>query len=167
MPEGAPHRSQTAAARLSSAGVRSVAVFEGAKGGIVLAAGLGLLSLVHRDAEAVAASVIRHLHLNPAHHYPEIFIRAASRVEGRLGLLAAGAFAYATLRLVEAYGLWHERPWAEWLAIVSAGLYLPVEVYELSRHFSAIGMTVTLGNVALVAGLLHLRLKAIREAKAR
>lgn len=164
MPTHDTHRREDAARRLSAAGVRSVAIFEGAKGLIVLVAGLGLLSLIHRDVQAVAESVVRHLHLNPAHHYPEIFIHAASRMDGRMGFLAAGAFAYATFRLVEAYGLWHERPWAEWLAIVSAGLYLPVEGYELWRHLSVIGALVTVGNAGLVAGLLHVRLSAIRRA---
>ncbi|MEO5762904.1 MAG: DUF2127 domain-containing protein [Vicinamibacteria bacterium] len=64
-------------AQLSSAGVRSVAVFEAAKGLIVLAAGFGLLSLLHRDVQAVAESIVRHLHPGPAGHYSEIFIRAA------------------------------------------------------------------------------------------
>jgi len=27
----------------------------------------------------------------------------------------------------------HERAWAEWFAIISAGLYLPVEIYEFLR----------------------------------
>lgn len=161
MPGQDSRRPESRTVPAGAPGVRSVAIFEGAKGLIVLVAGFGLLSLIHRDAELVAESVIRHLHLNPAHHYPEIFIHAASRMDGRLGLLAGGAFAYAIFRLVEAYGLWHERPWAEWLAIVSAGLYLPVEGYELWRHLSVIGALVTVGNAALVAGLLHLRLSAI------
>jgi uncharacterized membrane protein (DUF2068 family) len=164
MPARDPQRREGPALRIGAAGVRSVAIFEGAKGLIVLIAGFGLLSMLHRDIQEVAESLIRHLHLNPAHHYPEIFIRAAARMDGRLGLLAAGAFAYATFRLVEAFGLWHERPWAEWLAIVSAGLYLPVEIYELSRHLSVIGALVTVGNAGLVAGLLHVRLSAIRRA---
>lgn len=163
MPADHPRRPENGTVRLGEVGVRSVAIFEGAKGLIVLAAGFGLLSLLHRDIDAVAESVIRHLHLNPAHRYPGIFIHAATRMDGRLGLLAAGAFSYALFRLVEAYGLWHERPWAEWLAIVSAGLYLPVEVYELWRHLSVVGALVTAGNVGLVAGLLYIRLSAIRR----
>ena len=105
---------------------------------------------------------VRRRHLNPAHHYPEIFIRAAGRLEdSRLVWLASGAFAYAAFRLVEAFGLWHERPWAEWLAIVSAGLYLPVEVFELWKHASILGALLLIGNAALVLGLLHIRLKAL------
>ena len=74
--------------------------------------------------------------------------------------LASGAFAYAAFRLVEAFGLWHERPWAEWLAIVSAGLYLPVEIFELWKHLSILGALLLMGNAALVLGLLYIRLKA-------
>jgi uncharacterized membrane protein (DUF2068 family) len=73
-----------------------------------------------------------HLHLNPARHYPRVFIEAAGRLtDARLWLLAAGGFAYSLLRFAEAYGLWRERAWAEWIGIVSGGVYLPVEVYEL------------------------------------
>lgn len=160
MPEKpTPEASAARNARLGAAGVRSVALFEGGKGVVVLVAGFGLLSLIHRDVLAAAQSIIRHLHLNPAHHYPEIFIAAAARVsDGRLALLAAGAFVYATFRLVEAYGLWRQRAWAEWVAIVSAAVYLPVEFYELWRDFSTIGLLVTLGNIGLVAGLLRVRL---------
>lgn len=108
--------------------------------------------------------MIQHLHLNPANHYPEIFIRAAGRLQdSRLVLLASGAFVYAAFRIVEAYGLWHERPWAEWLAIVSAGLYLPIEIFEVWKRLSVVAALITIGNAALVVFLLHVRLKALRR----
>jgi uncharacterized membrane protein (DUF2068 family) len=142
-----------------STGVRAVSLFEAAKGTIVIAAGLGLLSLLHRDAQHTAETVVRHLHLNPARHYPRVFIEAAGRMtNSRLWLLAAGAFAYSTLRLVEAYGLWHLRPWAEWLAIASGGLYLPVEIYELLRHATVVKAAILVGNAVIVAYLIHVRL---------
>ena len=107
-------------------------MFEAAKGALVLAAGFGLLSLLHRDLQALAERLVQHSHLNPAHHYPQIFIQAASRMnDARLVALAGLAFLYSTLRFVEAYGLWRMRPWAEWLAIVAGSAYLPVEVYEI------------------------------------
>lgn len=89
------------------AGIRAVAVFEAAKGTVVIAAGLGLLSLLHRDAQHAAETIVRHLHLNPARHYPRVFIEAAARTtDSRLWLLAGGAFAYSAVRFIEAYGLW-------------------------------------------------------------
>jgi uncharacterized membrane protein (DUF2068 family) len=143
---------------LGAAGVRTIALFEMAKGLLVLLAGLGLLALIHRDAQHAAEAFVRHLHLDPASRYPEIFIRAAGRLtDRRLLLLAGGAFAYAVLRLAEAYGLWHLRPWAEWIAIVSSGLYLPVEVYELWHRPTRMRAFVLLTNALIVAGLLHRR----------
>lgn len=142
----------------TAAGVRAVALFEAAKGALVIAAGLGLLALLHRDAQDTAESIVRHLHLNPARHYPRIFIEAAGRLtDHRLHLLAAGAFVYAAVRLAEAYGLWHMRPWAEWLAILSTGLYLPVEAYEVMRRLTWTRSTIFVLNALVLALLVYVR----------
>jgi uncharacterized membrane protein (DUF2068 family) len=147
--------------RLARAGVRAVAAFEAAKGLLILVAGFGLFGLFHRDAQHGAEMVVRHLHLNPARHISRVFIKAASRLTNtRLLLLAGGALAYAALRFVEAYGLWRERPWAEWLAIVAAGLYLPVEVFEAVRHRTLLSAVLLLTNALIVFGLLYVRLSA-------
>lgn len=133
-------------------GVRLVGAIEAAKGAVVLLAGLGVLSLIHRDIQAFAERVVRFGHLNPASRYPKIFIDAASRVtDGRLWALAAAAVVYSIVRLVEAYGLWHERLWAEWFALVASGMYLPIEIYELFRHPSWIKAVIFCTNVAIVA----------------
>jgi uncharacterized membrane protein (DUF2068 family) len=140
------------------AGLRTVAAFEAAKGLVVVAAGLGLLSLIHHDVQRAAETLVRHLHLNPAQHYPRIFIDAAGRTtDTRLWLLASGAFAYATVRGVEAYGLWHARPWAEWFAIVSGALYLPIEIYELAHHATLVKMAVLAVNAGIVGYVYQVR----------
>jgi hypothetical protein len=72
-------------------GIRLVALFEGAKGALILLAGFGLLALVHRDLQDVADELVRRFHLNPARHYLRIFIEAAGKTtDTRLWLLAAG-----------------------------------------------------------------------------
>jgi len=64
----------------------------------VILAGCGLLALVHHDAQAFAERLVLHLHLNPARHYPRIFIEAAAHLtDSRLRLLAGGAFGYSEL----------------------------------------------------------------------
>jgi uncharacterized membrane protein (DUF2068 family) len=125
VPEGAAaparHRHAT--------GLRLVAVFEAAKGILVLLGGSGLLLLVNRDAQAIAERLIEHLHLNPASRYPRIFVHIASQAtNARLRWLALGALVYSILRLSEAVGLWSGRRWAEWLGVVSGLLYVPFEV---------------------------------------
>ena len=136
----------------STYGVRFIAIVEAAKAVVVLLAGFGLLTLIHRDVEAAAAHVIRRLHLNAANHYPRIFLDAASRVtDTHLWIMAGLAMFYALARLVEAYGLWFDRRWAEWFALISGAIYLPVEVYELCHHANAIKAAALVINLIIVS----------------
>ena len=142
-------------------------MFEALKGALVFSAGFGLLSLVHRDLQAMAERLVRHSHLNPAHHYPRIFIQAASHTnDARLRHLAALAFLYAAVRFVEAYGLWRMRVWAEWFAIISGSVYLPVEIYEIFRRATWIRGLILLTNLLIVAYLLEVRFLSHRRARA-
>jgi uncharacterized membrane protein (DUF2068 family) len=141
-----------------AAGVRAIAFFEAVKGALVLVAGFGLLALVHRDLEEIAERLVRHSHLNPASHYPRVFIEAAANTsDSRLRSLAGLAFVYSTVRFVEAYGLWKMRAWAEWFAIISGFIYLPVEAYELIEKPTLIRAGVLVGNSLIVAYLLYVR----------
>jgi len=145
-------------------GVRSIAAFEASKGVLVLLVGFGLLHLVHRDLQTFAEKLVRLGHLNPARHYPRVFIDAASRTsDARLKALAGLAFLYSLARFVEAYGLWRMRRWAQWFAIISGGIYIPLEVFEIAAHLSALRVLALLVNVAIVAYLLYVRLTASRE----
>lgn len=140
----------------SSHGVRIVAAFEGAKGALVLLAGFGLLSIVHQSAQQVAEAIVRHFHLNPASRYPRVFIDVAGNIsDSQLWLMAGFALAYASIRLIEAYGLWRERRWAEWFAVLSGGIYVPVEVYELLSGISWIKISTLALNLCIVAYMSH------------
>ena len=132
-------------------GVRAVAVVEGVKAAIVLLAGFGLLSLIHRDVQDVAEKIIRHTHLNPASKYPRIFIDAADKVtDAQLWMFAGFAALYALIRSIEAYGLWNERRWAEWFALISSAIYLPVEIYELYHRFGWVKFSIFITNTIVV-----------------
>ena len=146
--------------------IRTVALFEGFKGVIVLLAASGLLALVHQDLHAFAARFIEHMHLNPASKYPTIFLDAVDRAQDTgLKWLALGAAAYATLRLIEAYGLFHERAWAELLAAVSGGIYVPIEIYRLIERPSWFGFAIFAINVAIVAVMVRALLQRRRQAQ--
>lgn len=150
----------------SSKALRLVAAFEGFKGVVVLIAATGLLTLVHQDVHRLAALLIEHAHLNPASRYPKIFIDAAAQVnDPRLWRLAAGAAAYAALRLVEAYGLYRERAWAEVLAALSGAVYIPFELMELYHHATGLGALLLALNVAVVAIMVHSLNKSRKEIR--
>jgi uncharacterized membrane protein (DUF2068 family) len=134
--------------------LRLVAVFELAKGVLVLAAGLGLLAFVHGDIEDVAEELLLHLHLNPASRIPGIFLTLVHRVASiDVWLLALGAAAYATVRIAEGYGLWFDREWAEWLGAASGMVYLPFEIYGLTKGVTLLKVATFGVNLLIVAVL--------------
>jgi uncharacterized membrane protein (DUF2068 family) len=126
-------------------GVRLIAMFEASKGALVVVAGLGVMASVGEGAERAAHQLLTHLHLNPARHIARVFLAAAADVSNRQLMTYAGLAAlYALSRFVEAYGLWFDRRWAEWLAAVTGGIYLPYEVVGLVRHVTPLRLTLTL-----------------------
>lgn len=138
-------------------GLRAVALLEAFKGAIVLIAGFGLLAFLGGNAQHLAAQLVHRTHLNPAHHYPEIFLRLMGQVtDTRLWLLAGFAAVYAVIRLVEAYGLWHERPWAEWLAALSGAVYVPAEIYEIAKRVTWVRVGALVANLAILAYMIWL-----------
>ncbi len=146
--------------------VRVVALFEAAKGSLVLLAGFGLLTLLGSDVGLVANRLVHHLHLNPSRKYPRIFIDAAhDMTDQRLWLFAVLAAIYAAFRLCEGYGLWRERAWAEWVALVSGMIYLPIEIYGLVEKWTWLRVGTFVANlliVALIAQVLYRSVKSRR-----
>jgi uncharacterized membrane protein (DUF2068 family) len=101
--------------------------------------------------------MVHRLHLDAAKGYPRIFLELAENISSaQLWMLAGLAAAYATLRFVEAYGLWRARRWAEWLAALSGGIYVPVEIYELARRVTWIKVGALVLNAAVVAYMIWL-----------
>src|SRR6266702_7894931 len=96
-------------------GLHIVALFEGAKGLLVLLVGFELLTYIHKDIHEAALHLVKHLHLNPASHYPLIFLDLSKHItDTRLWSLAIAAALYSIVRLIEAVGLWLRKAWAEW-----------------------------------------------------
>jgi uncharacterized membrane protein (DUF2068 family) len=130
---------------------RGVAIFEALKGAVMLLAGFGLLGLLHKNIRLIAESLVFHLHLDPNTHYPHLFLQQASHVGDRqIWLFAIYAIFYSGLRWLEAYGLWFNLRWGRWVALISGGLYLPLELLEIAKHFSWLTLLVLLGNIAVL-----------------
>lgn len=137
--------------RLSS-GLRTVAVFEAIKGTLALLAACGVLAVIPREARHVAVEIVGRLHLNAGKSYPAVFIRLMENAGNtQLWLIAALVVVYALVRFAEAYGLWRSRHWAEWLAAVSGTIYIPFEIYEISRGVSSIKVAALVLNITIVA----------------
>ena len=131
--------------------LRLLSLFEAGKGLLVLLAGAGLLSFIHKNTQQAAAEVVKFFHLNPARHYPEVFINTLSNLGNmRLWFLSSSAILYSLIRFAEAYGLWNDRLWAVWFAVASSALFLPMELYEFIESPSLIRVVILFLNIVLV-----------------
>ncbi len=154
-----PHRTQRRV-------LRAVAFFEFVKGAFVLVMGFCALALVHRDLWLIAESLLALLHISTDRHSAQMFLDFADSItDARLWAAARIAFAYAALRFTEAYGLWKERTWAEWVALVSGTLLLPLEIRELLRGLTLLRCSVFVGNLAIVLYMLYVILENRRERR--
>jgi uncharacterized membrane protein (DUF2068 family) len=144
--------------------LRAIASFEFFKGIFVALMGFCALALVHRDVWLYAEILLSRLHINPDRHYAEAFLDFADSItDARLWAAARIAFTYAALRFAEAYGLWKERTWAEWVAVVSGTLLLPLEVRELMRGVTLLRCSLFVGNIAIVLFMVYVIVEHRRE----
>lgn len=131
--------------------LRSIAFFEAVKGALVLAAACGLLSLRHTELHAATDAFLSRHGINPETHYMRLFIEGVARATNHhVGEIAAVGLVYAAVRFIEAFGLWREKHWAEWFAVISAGIYLPLELTHFGRHPSLFNAGVILVNMLII-----------------
>jgi len=149
-----------------AASLRAIAVFEAAKGLVVLLAGSGLLFLLRRDLQELADRIVRHFHLDPASRESRILFRALTEATpSHLRWLAVAALAYSTFRFAEAWGLWRARRWAEWLGVVTGLIYVPFEIGSFIRHPRPVPLVALALNILVVLVLgWHLRRRTELEA---
>jgi len=68
------------------------------------------------------------------------------------------------VRIAEAYGLWRNRKWAQWLGAVSGAIYVPFEIYALTKGVTPLKLA-TLGINLLVVAVLSEALWRERPVK--
>ncbi len=147
----------------SEAGLRAVASFEALKGVLVILLGI-LLLFVHTHAEDFAESLLYHLHIDTDRRFGHMLMHAAEQVsDARLWMIAGAAFTYAGVRFVESWGLWHRRVWAEWFALLSGALYLPLEIFKVAEKADWERVLVLAVNVVIVLYMLYIRLRAQQD----
>jgi uncharacterized membrane protein (DUF2068 family) len=131
--------------------LRLIALFEGVKGLLAIAAASGLLVLTPDDVQGLAERVVGQLHLNPESHYPSVFLNFAGRATPEwMRWAAVGALVYACFRAAEGIGLWRDKPWAEWLGVITGLIYVPFETYAFIRRPGPEPVLAIVVNIAIV-----------------
>jgi uncharacterized membrane protein (DUF2068 family) len=143
--------------------LRTIALMEFAKGVAVLGAAV---SLYWVDPTDVVGSFLDFLHISPDHHLAQLLLRSADTLNNAsMWLIILFACLYSGLRFAEAFGLWRARAWAEWVALVSGAIYLPLEAYKLAHRVSIFHVSILIVNLAVVAFMFYLRIYVPRIQK--
>jgi uncharacterized membrane protein (DUF2068 family) len=132
-----------------------IAAFKLLKGLMLVALGIGALSLIHKDVAAVAERWINLLRVDPDNRFlHRLLLKLSLLDEHKLKEIGAGTFIYASLFLTEGGGLLFRKLWAEYMTIIITTSFIPLEVYEVIERFSITKIIIILINLAVVLYLL-------------
>jgi uncharacterized membrane protein (DUF2068 family) len=150
---------------MTSAGVRPrsrrilrlIALERIIRGALLLGAAVYLLFHLNSDFGRLGERVMRAIELDPRRpflHRVVVYLHDLHASELRVAALFA--LGYGLLELVEGTGLWLHQLWAEYLTVVATSLLIPLELYELARHPTALKAGGLAVNVLVVAYLVYL-----------
>lgn len=146
-------------------GIWLIALFKLAKGLLLLAAGLGLAALVHKDIEATVHHWASVLWVGRESRWvEELLAKLTSLDRKKLVITEAGTLIYAALLFTEGTGLLMRKRWAEYLTVIITASYIPFEVYATARRFAAGRTVILLINIAVVW---YLVVRLRRERRSR
>jgi uncharacterized membrane protein (DUF2068 family) len=137
-----------------------IGVFKLLKALMLIAVGIGAIHLLHKDVAGTITHWITVLRVDPENRYLHGFLTKIFRVTPKqLKELSVGTFFYAGLFATEGVGLLLRKRWAEYFTIVTTGALLPIEIFELTLHFTPAKLVVLAIN-ALIVWYLVMRVRA-------
>lgn len=146
----------------------AIALFRLVKAAFLIAGGFGALRLLRPAVARRVAEWVGSLPFAGEHDVVRralVFVTHLSPEKAEL--IAAAAFAYAALFIVEGVGLLLQKEWAEWLTLIATVSFIPFEVVEVVRKQTAVRWGVIAVNVAIAAYLLVRRLRKRRGRASR
>src|ERR1700744_1154290 len=144
-----------------------IGVFKILEGTLFVLLGLGIVRLLHRDIGDMLLRLAMSLRIDPESHFVNLLLEKVQLLTPhKIRLISVGIFLKAGLDYLEGIGLALEKAWAEWLTIGLTASFLPLEIFEIARHFTWVKVGVTLLNVLVLIYLVwvqQLRLRAHRK----
>ncbi|MGO1250226.1 DUF2127 domain-containing protein [Psychrobacter sp.] len=127
-----PHRSDKSP-QTASESIKAVAIYEVIKG---LGALIGAVTLWawHADLEQWLNSATDSWQQTFGQMLAvqiESTVRIAQKASENWPVFLLLIFAYASMRFLEAYGLWQDKTWAYWFGVLGYGVFIPIEIYYL------------------------------------
>ncbi|MHB8522554.1 MAG: DUF2127 domain-containing protein [Limisphaerales bacterium] len=121
-------------------------------------------TLSDNDLPQEFRSLLHLLRLDPERQFfSELAAQIGRLTEANVLWVAAGTLFYSLFSLVEGVGLMSRVSWAGWMAIGESAFFIPIEAYELLRHFSATVFAILVVNVIIVWYLIRNRARLFRH----
>ena len=118
---------------------------------LLIAAGIGAIKLLHKDVAGTVMHWTQVLRVDPDNRFLHGTLTKIFRITPKqLKELSVGTFIYAGLFATEGIGLLLRRRWAEYFAAVTTSGLIPLEIFELARHFTVTRVVIALINVLIV-----------------
>ena len=133
-----------------------IAAFKLVKGFALLALGIGVVQLLHKDVASLVEHWISVFRVDPHNHFINLLLVKLSILDDRrLKELSIGTFIYSAIFFAEGIGLALEKRWAEYFTVITTASFFPLEVYELARRVSFGRGFALFVNLAVVAYLIR------------
>ena len=148
---------QSAKKRVSRQPARSssllvlIGLFKLFKALLLIAVAIGALRFLHKDLAGTVTHWVQLLRVDPDNRFVHRMLVTVFRVTPKqLKELSVGTFLYAGVFATEGIGLLLAKRWAEYFTIISTGGLIPLEIFEMARHFTIAKLTVLLINVLII-----------------
>jgi len=138
--------------------LRLIAVYKLLHAVFFTAVGFGLFKLKHGHhnvVEVLNTYIVIPYHLDPESRWVDWMLEKAGMLSPHLAFFGWAAFLYAALYTAEGIGLFLRKHWAEYLVVIVTGSLLPIEVYELYVKLAWWKFGLLVGNLLIVAYLVH------------
>jgi len=143
-----------------------IAAERGFRAIVLVAIGLILITHPHTDWARTITRFTKDMGMDPSDNGIQRIIAKVHNISpSRLTFYGAVAIAYGALEATEAYGLWHQRRWGEYLTVFATSILLVPEVWEIVKGPTLLKVGALVVNVAIVAYLV-VRLRRASAARA-
>lgn len=131
-----------------------IGIFKLFKALLLIAVGLAALHSLHKDLGSTVMHWTQVLRVDPENRYVHRILERIFRVTPKqLKELSVGTFFYAGLFATEGVGLLLRKRWAEYFTIITTSALIPLEIFEVAKHFTVTKLVVTLVNALIVCYL--------------
>ena len=128
-----------------------IGFFKLVKALLLVVVGISAIKFLHKDLASTVIHWVQVLRVDPDNQHVHRILERIFRVTPRqLKELSVGTFLYAGVFATEGMGLLLRKRWAEYFTIIATGGLIPLEIYELARHFTLAKLMVLLVNALIV-----------------